>query len=76
MKNYNIELTDTFNGEANYSWVKRFTVSAKTMRGAVIKANREIGYSYRKVWDDGITRRYNSLSGCTCYFITEIFDNG
>ena len=22
---YNVELTDTFGGEANYSWVKRYT---------------------------------------------------
>lgn len=24
---YNVEYTDTFGGEANYSWVKRFTVT-------------------------------------------------
>jgi hypothetical protein len=27
MHTYNVELTDTFGGEANYAWVKRATVS-------------------------------------------------
>lgn len=27
MNKYNIELTDTFSGEANYSWVKRASVT-------------------------------------------------
>lgn len=28
MENYNFEYTDTFGGEANYSWVKRGEVTA------------------------------------------------
>jgi hypothetical protein len=35
MKNtYKIEVTDTFGGEANYCWVSRYTVKAKSIRGA------------------------------------------
>lgn len=74
MHTYNVELTDTFCGEANYSWVRRFSVKARTMRGAVIKANREIGGDYRKVDENSDYRRYDSCSGCTCYFIEQVED--
>jgi hypothetical protein len=42
-----VEMTDTFGGEANYSWANRFMVSAKTMRGAITKVARETGFSGR-----------------------------
>jgi hypothetical protein len=38
---YNIEITDTFGGESNYSWVKRGTTTAKTRRG-IIKAVKDL----------------------------------
>jgi hypothetical protein len=38
---YNIEITDTFGGEANYCWVKRGTTTAKTRRG-IIKAVKDL----------------------------------
>ena len=41
------EMTDTFGGENNYSWIKRFAVSAKTLRGALIKLSKETGYNFR-----------------------------
>jgi hypothetical protein len=63
---YFAELTDTFAGEANYSWVTRFKVKAKSQRGAIQKLSREIGLNYRY---DGV--RYNSKSGATCIFIDE-----
>lgn len=34
------EYTDTFGGQANYSWIKRGTVRADTLRGAMILAKR------------------------------------
>ncbi len=37
---YQIEVTDTFGGEANYCWVKRWTVTSK--RQAVLQASAEI----------------------------------
>jgi len=36
-----VEITDTFGGEANYSWVKRFIVRASTFRGAISKVSKE-----------------------------------
>ena len=38
---YNVEITDTFGGEANYCWVKRGTTTAKTRRG-IIKAVKDL----------------------------------
>jgi hypothetical protein len=35
MNTYNIEYTDTFSGEANYSWVLRHTIQAKNDRAAI-----------------------------------------
>jgi len=66
---YFAELTDTFAGEANYSWVQRFKVTAKSQRGAIQKLSRKIGLNYRY---DGM--RYNSKSGATCIFIND-FDH-
>lgn len=68
---YFAELTDTFGGEANYSWVTRFTVSARSRLGAIQKLARATGYSYRKVEDYGDTLRYDSKSGATCIFLSE-----
>jgi hypothetical protein len=60
-----IEHTDTFGGEANYSWVTRYIVSANTPRGAM----RKVAPTY---WRYDWGNRYNSTSGCTCYFVEEI----
>lgn len=67
---YYAEITDTFGGEANYSWVTRHKVMANTQRGAVQKLSIASGVAWRKDWDDGETTRYNSTSGATCMFIS------
>lgn len=66
-----VEITDTFGGEANYSWAKRLHVRANTMRGAINKVSRETGLSWRCVGDYGDQKRYDSVSSCTCFFIEE-----
>ncbi len=66
-----VEITDTFGGEANYSWVTRLQVRANTMRGAINKVSRETGLSWHCVGDYGDQKRYDSKSGCTCFFIEE-----
>jgi len=52
------ELTDTFGGEANYSWVKRFKVTAKTELGALRKVSKEIGLqgSLKRVMSGELSR--------------------
>lgn len=67
MKNlYFIEITDTFGGEANYSWVTRHAIKAKSERGAINALSRRSGISWHNV---GF--RYDSKSGATCAFVDE-----
>ena len=69
MNTYKIEITDTFGGEANYSWVTRHEIKAKSMLGAVQKLSRLSGLHWRMVGGYGDMRRYDSKSGATCAFI-------
>lgn len=41
---HDIEVTDTFGGEANYCWVKRGKTRAKTRRGKIAAAKRLAGW--------------------------------
>lgn len=72
MNTYSIELTDTFGGEANYSYVKRFTIQAKSLRACVLKLGKETGYSWRLNSDYGEFVRYDTTSGLTCAFIEQM----
>lgn len=72
MKNtYYIEVTDTFSGEANYSWVIRHAIKANTMRGAINRLSKMSGMNWHCVGDCGNMKRYDSSSGATCFFIEE-----
>lgn len=62
-----IEVTDTYCGEANYSWVTRHVIKAKSQRGAVNRFSRMSGINWRGVGCE----RYDSKSGATCFFINE-----
>lgn len=72
MQKFKIEITDTFGGEANYSWVTRHEIKAKSMLGAVQKLSRLSGLNWRKACDYGDSSRYDSKSGATCAFIEYI----
>jgi len=65
-----IEMTDTYGGEANYSWVMRFKVKAATMRGAIVKVSREAGLQGRlkKSYDLGDIVRHNVSGAAICLF--------
>lgn len=65
-KLYFVELTDTFGGEANYSWVRRIICRAKSEKGAARILARETGLNFRF---DGV--KYVSKSGATCAFIED-----
>ena len=57
-----VEVTDTYGGESNYSWVHRFKVHATTYRGAMRKVSKHMGFnaklacnvpycrSYKRAW--------------------------
>jgi len=64
LKLFYIEITDTFGGEANYSWLTRHVVRAKSERGAVNAMARRSGMNWHF---DGT--KYLSKSGATCMFI-------
>lgn len=52
---YDITVTDTFGGELNYSWVRRYTIEAPAdIRTPVLvrRAKREAGLSGRHTTDD------------------------
>jgi hypothetical protein len=69
---YLIEITDTYGGEANYRWIKRFMVSANSMRGAVQKLARSKGGGWKKAYGDHDSARYNLSGNCVCMFVTWI----
>lgn len=66
---YSVEITDTFAGEANYSWVKRFKVEAESMRGAIGIVSRQTGYKFKIDHFDGYSSRYNAKNASVCCFI-------
>lgn len=68
---YFVEMTDTFGGESNYSWVNRFLVQSVSMRGAISKVTRETGHHARLDYNCGDMARYDATSACICYFVSE-----
>ena len=62
-----VQITDTYGGEANFSWVTRHIIKAKSARGCANALARRSGLSWHHVGCD----RYDSASGATCAFIRE-----
>ena len=71
---YFVEMTDTFGGEPNYSWVNRFIVTASSFRGAMRVVTRETGYYAHKVMDCGDFAQYDVRGACITYFVNGIPD--
>ena len=42
---WNVELTDTFGGEANYAWVRRAEVTGESRRQVMRRAKSAVGMS-------------------------------
>lgn len=75
-----VELTDTFGGEANYSWVTRVKVQARNLKHAVRRFSRDAGFTGRVCFDYEIpdefgTRRYNIRGAAMCFFISHWDDD-
>lgn len=62
---YFVKITDTYGGEANYSWVTRYLVSANSELGAIQRIARKYGAGWRREYDG----RYNLSGACICLFI-------
>lgn len=71
MITYKYEYTDTFCGEANYSWVKRGKVTANSFAHAWRKIKAELGLQgwKTKMSDYGDCVRYDFTEACWCVFI-------
>lgn len=73
---YFVEITDTYAGEANYSWVKRYKVHASSVMGAIRKVSKEKGFQGRlkKTLDCGDMVRYDIRGFAVCAFVTGYVD--
>jgi uncharacterized protein (DUF4213/DUF364 family) len=66
---YEVEMTDTFAGEANYTWVIRDSIEATSHKQAITKFKKERGYGrHRKDFDMGDMVRVNIVGLCVCIF--------
>lgn len=75
MNTYFIEITDTYGGEANYCWVRRYLVKgAKTMRGALRKVQTKYGGYWRQEFNYSDFSRYNLKGAAICMFINWVDD--
>ena len=45
-------LTDTFGGETNYCWIRRYFVDAYSLHGALCIISRELGYNFNRYCED------------------------
>lgn len=70
MHTFKIEVTDTFGGEANFSWVRRYTYKAKSFQGAISKLAREYGAGWRKQIECGDYCQYKLTGACITAFVT------
>jgi len=72
LNTYHIEVTDTFGGEANYSWKREYMVRARTMRGAIQVLARKDIPGWSKVYGDFDNARYDLSGACVCCFVTYV----
>ena len=73
---YFVEITDTFSGDANYSWVRRYLVRAASELGAVNVISRNYRAGWRRVYshsDNG--GRYDLRGAAVCMFVEWIEAN-
>ena len=61
-----IEVTDTFGGETNYCWIRRYAVRATTERGAMRVVGKHEGFAMRS---DGW--RFNYVGACICAYVVD-----
>jgi len=67
---YFFEYTDTFGGEANYTWVRRFLIHAVSLMAAMRKFRHETRADRMdKDYDAGEVTRYNERHACRCLFV-------
>ena len=75
---FNVEFTDTFSGEANYSWVRRATIEAPdnaTSRAVIYAARKALGLTGVRgratYWGDD-TIEFRPYRCCVVMFISPV----
>jgi hypothetical protein len=75
MTKFTAEYTDTFGGEANYSWVRRttFDVKTNTNRAILRKAKALMGLSGARgrTEDYGDMLKFTPYKSCTVMFVKD-----
>lgn len=66
-KTFTFEVTDTFGGQANYCWVRRQVIEAKSLHGALCRLSAIEGLNFRSVGCD----RYDARGACVCAFLLD-----
>jgi hypothetical protein len=61
-----IEVTDTFGGELNYCWIRRYAVEAATERGAMRVVGNHEGFNLR---NDGW--KWNFIGACIAAYVVD-----
>ena len=69
---YIIEMTDTYGGEPNYCWARRYKTESVSIVGAVTKLSKHYGRNFRVDYCDGFSARYNAVGASICVFIDEV----
>ena len=70
--NYVIEMTDTFGGEPNYCWVRKYQTQSVSIRGAITKLSKHYGRNFRRDYCDKFSARYNAVGAAICVFVEEV----
>lgn len=72
---YYVEMTDTYGGELNYSWVKRYIVKAETLKACMRKISMETGYNARYQWrmgdEDAMYKVQGACIGYSVRYLSE-----
>jgi hypothetical protein len=66
---YYVELTDTFGGEANYSWLNRYLITASSTLGVINKLAKHSGYRFKKNYESNDITCYEGNGCCVIAFI-------
>jgi hypothetical protein len=74
LNTYHIEVTDTFGGEANYSWKREYRVRASSIRGAIQVLSRKDGAGWKVDYICADSAYYNLQGACICAFVQYVDD--
>ncbi len=69
-RTYYIEVTDTFGGELNFCWIRRYQVRASSERGAMRVVGNHEGFAMR---NDGYKWQFKNAS--IAAYVVDLDDN-